>query len=159
MVSSQSKRTTSYLVPMGRKVTPIKLSDEQRKELQAEYKRTDSRRYARRCLIILRKADSDQPSNELIASELKVQEVTVAKWVSRYRQKGISGLNSKPIPGRPNIFDPERDAQMVKEQVKCSRQRLELARKEIEKLKGMSMSSQTLRRFLKNLAHDSADYV
>lgn len=144
---------------MGRKVSPLQLDEEQRQTLESAYRRTDSRKYARRCRIILRKADVDQPSNETIARELNMQEVTVAKWISRYRQAGLAGLTSRPIPGRPRLLNEEQDAQLVCEQVKRNRQRLELARLEIEKQKGQRMSSATLRRFLKTLGGDSEDCV
>jgi transposase len=144
---------------MGRKVTPLELSVDERKELEEALRRTDSIKYARRCKIILLKGASISPSNTSIAEEVGVQLVTVAKWVSRYREDGLSGLESKPIPGRPSIFDPVRDAAMVKEQVKKSRQRLSLAHAAIEEAKGKKMNVDTLRRFLKNLAHDSTDYV
>lgn len=144
---------------MGRRVTPLILSAEERNALETALAGTDSIKYARRCHIILLKASSPSPANALVATQLNTQAVTVAKWISRYRQDGLSGLESKPIPGRPSIFDPVRDAAMVREQVIKSRQRLSLAKAEIEKAKGTKMSAETLRRFLKNLAHDSTDYV
>ena len=144
---------------MGRKVISLDISVEERQELERALERTDSIKYARRCQIILLKASESSPTNANIAQQLGTQEITVAKWVRRYRQQRIAGLRSKPIPGRPAIFDPVRDAAMVKEQVKKSRQRLILAKAAIEEAKGKKMSADTLRRFLKNLAHDSTDYV
>lgn len=144
---------------MGRQVTPLKLSTEEREALDLALARTDSIKYARRCQIILLKASETCLTNAAIADQLDTQQVTVAKWVRRYRQEGLAGLASRPIPGRPCIFDPKRDAVLVRKQVEKSRQRLILAKAEIEKAKGMKMSTQTLRRFLKNLAHDSTDYV
>jgi transposase len=144
---------------MGRRVTSLDLSVEDRQELEKALRRTDSIKYARRCKIILLKGSPVSPSNGSIAKHIGVQLVTVAKWVRRYRKDGISGLQSKPIPGRPAIFDPIRDAAMVKEQVKKNRQRLSLAQAAIEKAKGRQMSPDTLRRFLKNLTQHSTDYV
>ena len=144
---------------MGRKAKPLFLSEEQRQELLKSLSRTDSIKYARRCKIILLKSSTPTLSNVRIGEELKVQPVTVDKWLRRYRQQGLQGLQSKPIPGRPTIFDPIRDKALVEEQVKKSRQRLKIAHAAIQKAKGRQMSIDTLRTFLKSLAHDSADYV
>ena len=144
---------------MGRKVRALSLSATQRKELVDSLSRTDSIKYARRCKIILLKSSTPTPSNIQIAKELQVQPVTVDKWLRRYRQQGLQGLQSRPIPGRPAIFDPVRDKALVEEQVKKSRQRLKVAHAAIQEAKGRKMSIDTLRSFLKSLAHDSADYV
>lgn len=144
---------------MGRRVAVLELSECDREALQGALARTDSRKYARRCHLILRKAAEDRPSNAALARELGLQQVTVAKWIRRYRSGGLAGLRDLPIPGRPAIFDAVRDAARVRQQVQESRQRLRVAHAQIEQSQGQALSEVTLRRFLKSLAHASGDYV
>lgn len=144
---------------MGRKVIPLDLGVAERQALEDALKRSDSRKYARRCQIVLRKSHADRPSNSTLATELGVQEITVAKWLRRYRQAGLAGLHDRPIPGRPAIFDAVRDAALVRQQVQLSRQRLRQAHAQLEQARGQRFSDATLRRFLKNLALASGDYA
>ena len=78
--------------------------------------------------------------------------ISVTRWLNRYEAEGIAGLETRAGRGRPRVFDEQRDAEVVKAVVREERQRLEHAKQELEAHLGKQFSTQTLKRFLKNLA-------
>ena len=76
-------------------------------------------------------------------------EITVNHWLTRYQQEGIAGLHTKPGRGRKAILNAERDLEQVKAAVRGNRQRVRLAKADLEEELGKSFSDKTLRRFLK----------
>ena len=77
-------------------------------------------------------------------------EVSINKWMSRYKEQGIEGLKTKSGQGRKPILNKEVDEEKVKAAVKKERQRLKLAKAELELDIGKEFSLKTLKRFLKN---------
>lgn len=59
---------------------------------------------ARRARIVLLAADG-MPLKR-IAHIVGVQRNVVRKWLDRYPEKGLKGLEDKPRPGRPRVFSP-----------------------------------------------------
>jgi transposase len=59
-----------------------------------------------RCRVVLRLADTDQPSNLQVANELGCSRNTVALWRDRYLKDGLAGLQDAPRSGRPRSFSP-----------------------------------------------------
>jgi len=59
-----------------------------------------------RCRIVLRAADSDEPTNQEIADELGCNRHTVGQWRERFATKGLEGLQDAPRSGRPRSFSP-----------------------------------------------------
>ena len=59
-----------------------------------------------RCRLILRIAAQDQPTNLVVAAELRCDRHTVGIWRNRYLAHGLAGLQDAPRPGRPRSFSP-----------------------------------------------------
>lgn len=74
--------------------------------------------------------------------------MTVNGWLRRYQAGGIEGLKTRPGRGRKPILD-EADLVKVREVVAEHRQKLSVAREELEQALGKSFSQDTLTRFVK----------
>ena len=136
----------------------IILSEASRKALQSGYEKGKVHEYRRRCRMILLKATGR--SSREVATEVGCCEVVVNTWLSRYEQEGIQGLETKPGRGRKPILDRELDRAAIERVVKEHRQRLELARCELEQELGKSFCKKTLVRFLKvAAAAGTSEYV
>lgn len=128
------------------KTKVIELSKEQRTELENGYKYGKSHTFRQRCQIILLK--SEKRTSLEIKDILGCCEMVVNNWVKRYEDEGISGLQTKAGRGRKAILK-EVDLEQVKEAVKQSRQRISVARAELEESLGKEFSISSLKRFLK----------
>ncbi len=64
---------------------------------------------------------------------------------------GIKGLETVPGGGRPLILNPEKDLAVVRQAVQKHRQRISLAKAELEEAFAVKFCERTLSRFLKNL--------
>lgn len=82
---------------MGRPLTPVELSDNERADLERRARsRTVSHRLVQRAQIILACAEGKSPG--AIASEVGVSLATVSNWKRRFLDGGISGLHDLPRP-------------------------------------------------------------
>ena len=81
----------------------IILSEDEKAEIARLVRRqTIPLRIAQRCKIILLAAKGK--TNKMIAQEMKLAEVTIAKWRNRFAEKRLAGiLTDAPRPGRPAI--------------------------------------------------------
>ena len=136
---------------MGRRAKSIKLSVEQRAELELGYKQ-GSPPFSKRCHMVLLK--SEGLISKDVSKFLMINQVTINKWLMRYIEKGLAGLKTQPGQGRKPILDEKTDKAKVKAAVKKERQRLKHAKEELEKELGKEFSLKTLKRFLKNLSAD-----
>ena len=59
-----------------------------------------------RCRIILRVAQPDHPSNQVIADEMDCNRHTAGQWRERFVARGLAGLQDAPRSGRPRSFSP-----------------------------------------------------
>ena len=83
---------------VGRPTVEIKLSVEERRVLERwERRHSSSQALALRCRIVLACAGSD--TNGVIATRLKVNSATVAKWRNRFAVDRLDGLVDAPRPG------------------------------------------------------------
>lgn len=94
---------------------------------------------------------SEQRSSAQIAQLLGCCEVVVNTWLQRYQAEGLQGLHTKPGRGRKTILNPETDLAQVKATVQSNRQRISLAKAELEEALGKTFSQKTLERFVKNM--------
>ena len=94
---------------------------------------------------------SERRTASEIADVLGCCEVVVNSWLKRYEAEGIEGLRTKPGRGRKPILDAEMDLQKVKEAVKANRQRISLAKADLEAELSKSFSGKTLERYIKNM--------
>ena len=129
------------------KTKVIQLNDVQRLELQEGHRTGTSHAFRERCQIILLK--SEKRANSEIAHFLGCHKMTVGEWVKRFETSGIAGLKTRPGRGRRAILQASTDLSRVRAAVERSRQRIGLARTELEAELEKPFSVTTLKRFLK----------
>jgi transposase len=142
---------------MGRKTKVIMLTEEEAAALEQGYKGKGSFVFSQRCQMILLK--SQGRSSKEIAGILRTNLLSVNQWVQRYEKQGIAGLQTKEGQGRKPILDKEADQALVKAAVQKERQRLKLAKADLEASLNKEFSVRTLKRFLKNLSADGSESV
>ncbi len=140
---------------MGR-IIKIELDDNQRKELEIGYRNGKSHAFRTRCQMVLLKSEG-QKSTE-IASFLGFCQQAVNTWLKRYKAEGITGLKVRQGGGRPWILSKTEDLEAIKKAVKKHRQRISIAKVELEETLGKEFSSRTLGRYLKNLTADISEF-
>jgi putative transposase len=136
---------------MGRTIK-IELTEDQRAELEHGDRTGATHVFRQRCHMVLLKAD-DRRSVD-VAEMVGVCAHTVNAWLWRYKRVGITGVATHPGQGRPSILHEAEDGAAVRAAVADQRQRLALARAEVEDRVGKRFSDKTLRRFLKNVGAD-----
>ncbi len=129
-------------------IKTIELCAVERAALEQGYRNGASHAFRMRCQIILLKSESR--SSAEVGRIVGCCEITVNNWLTRYQVEGLEGLQTKPGRGRKAILDAETDLEPVKAAVRGSRQRVRLAKADLEEALGKSFSDKTLRRFLKN---------
>ena len=122
------------------------LTEAQRRELEDEYRSGRTHSYRQRSRGVLLK--SERRSSAAVAEQLGCNEVTVNSWLKRYEAGGIEGLKMRSGRGRKPILS-EADLAVVKAVVAEHRQKLSVARAELEQVLGKSFSQDTLTRFVK----------
>ena len=127
----------------------ITLTDDERAALEKGFRHGTSHAFRTRCRMILLKADR-LPSRQ-IAPQAGCCMMSVNSWVNRYQQEGIAGLKTKSGRGRKTILDDQADLQQVRAAVQNHRQKISLAKSELETDLGKKFSNKTLKRFLKNI--------
>lgn len=129
------------------KITRIDLTGKERQALEKGYREGKKHGYRKRCQLILLK--SEGRSSEQVANILGICEIAVNNWVKRYLSEGLTGLETRPGRGRKPVLEKSVDFERVAEAVKQNRQRIELAREELQTALGKQFSAMTLKRFLK----------
>ena len=129
------------------KTKVIPLSDPQRQTLENGYRNGKSHAFRERCQMILLK--SEKRTSAEIAGFLDCHKITVHEWVKRFEAEGIEGLKMRPGRGRRAILQVSTDLGAVRAAVIRSRQRISLARTELETELQKPFSTTTLKRFLK----------
>lgn len=129
------------------KTIVITLTAQERAALEKAAKYGSTPSFRLRCQAVLLKTQK-RPSAD-VATQLGCCEVALNTWLKRYQQHGLAGLNVKTGRGRKPILHPGTDLAAVRRAVQDSRQRLSLAKAELEHELGKEFSQLTLRRFLK----------
>jgi len=138
------------------KTKKLELSVAEKQVLEKGYRYGEKHPFRERCQMILLK--SEGLTNKAIGEIFSCHELTVWGWVKRYQAKGIDGLKTKPGSGRPPILRTEEDLERVREKVSEHRQRIGLAKEELEQELEKCFSEKTLRRFLKKTVGDINEY-
>lgn len=128
----------------------LTLSNDERDALENGFRHGTSHAFRTRCRMVLLKADR-LPSSQ-IAPQVGCCLMSVNGWVKRYQTEGIAGLRTKPGRGRKAILDDQADLERVRAAVQDHRQKISLARAELETGLGKEFSTKTLKRFLKKIA-------
>ena len=129
------------------KIKIIKLEEKEKAELEKGYREGQSHAFRQRCHLILLK--SSGLSSLAVASILGCCEMAVNNWLKRYEGEGIGGLRTRPGRGGKPILRVETDLEKVRQAVQRHRQRIGLARAELEESLGKNFSDKTLQRFVK----------
>jgi putative transposase len=129
------------------KTKVIQLSEERRQELTDGHRSGASHAFRERCQMILLK--SEKRTSSEIARLLGCHKIMVNEWVKRFEAEDIEGLKTRPGRGRRAILQAATDLSQVRAAVERSRQRISLARTELETELQKPFSTATLRRFLK----------
>lgn len=130
----------------------IKLSEEQRKELEHGFKSGSKSIFRQRCHYVLM---SDQGYEiPQIAELYRVTRQLVARWFNRYEEQGILGLHTGKGRGDKPILrlDNAEHVKSVTTLVEQHAQDLNPVLVALEKSLGQPLSKRTLHRFLKKLA-------
>ena len=133
----------------------LTLTDEERAALEQGSRHGPSHAFRTRCRMILLKADR-LPSAQ-VAEQIGCCMIAVNGWVKRYQGEGIGGLKTKQGRGRRAILDDQSDLEQVRAAVQSHRQKISLAKAELERELGKEFSTTTLKRFLKNIAAATSD--
>ena len=128
------------------RITVIELSAAARAALEQGHRHGASHCFRRRCQMILLKSEGLTSSH--VAKLVGVCEMSVHKWVHRYQAQGIKGLETQLGRGRKAILQ-ECDLETVKAAVAKHRQRLSVAKAELEQALDKSFCQETLARFVK----------
>ena len=131
------------------KIKTVELTRDQRAALEKGYRTGSSHAFRLRCQMILLK--SEQRTSAEIAGILGCCEVVVNNWLKRFEMEGIAGLETKPGRGRKPILDSDKDLARVKAAVAANRQRISMAKAELEAELGKTFSQKTLERYIKNM--------
>lgn len=131
------------------KLKMIALTATQRAALEEGYREGATHAFRVRCQMILLKSTARTSAE--IADLLGCCEVVVNNWLQRYEAEGIAGLRTKPGRGRKPILDAEQDFARVQEAVQAHRQKLSVAKAELETALKKSFSQKTLERYIKNM--------
>jgi transposase len=131
------------------KIKTVELTRTQRTALEKSYRASSSHAFRVRCKMILLK--SEQRTSAEVAGVLGCCEVVVNNWLKRFQAQGIEGLQTKAGRGRKPILDAENDVARVKAAVAANRQRLSVAKVELEAELGKTFSTKTLERYIKNM--------
>lgn len=129
------------------KIKVIILVENEKVELEKGYREGNSHTFRQRCHLILLKSKGH--SSIKVASILSCCEMAVNNWVKRYQAEGITGLKTRPGRGGKPILKVETDLEVVRGAVSRNRQRVSLARAELEATLGKSFCDKTLQRFIK----------
>src|SRR2546421_5637379 len=141
------------------KIKTVELTRTQRTALEKGYRDSESHAFRVRCKMILLK--SEQRTSAEVAGVLGCCEVVVNNWLKRFQAQGIEGLRTKAGRGRRPILDAANDVARVKAAVAANRQRISVAKAELEAELGKTFSTKTLARYIKKmvLAINASDAV
>lgn len=128
-----------------------RLTSEAQHALEEGFRTGQSAAFRQRCQMILLK--NQRRSSLEVAGIVGCCEASVNSWLARYQSEGLAGLHTRSGRGRKAILEPETDLEPIRAAVRSNRQRLRLAKADLEEELGKSFSDKTLRRFLKNTLH------
>lgn len=135
------------------------ITDKQREDLAKIHKDSKSYQERNRCQAILLSNQGYQV--QALASIFQVSELSIYKWFDRFEKSGVEGLKNQKGKGRKPILTTSNatHVEVVENSIDKDKQRLKLAKQEIETKLGTTMSEMTLKRFLKKLTFDGSDSV
>ena len=141
------------------KITVLTLPHDARAALEKAAKHGPTYSFRLRCQAVLLKTDPENKRAALaIAQQLGCCEMSVNDWIKRYQEQGLVGLKVKSGRGRKPILNKGTDLAAVRRAVAGSRQRISLAKAELQQELGKEFSAQTLKKFLKKTVAASSAF-
>lgn len=137
------------------KIKAIELTEDERAALEKGWKHGPSHAFRQRCQMILLK--SQWLTSQEVARQVGCCEVVVNTWLQRYQEHSLEGLKTRQGRGRRPILQAETDLEAVRRAVQKNRQRVSLAKAELQEELGKEFSTLTLKRFLKKTVAASSD--
>ena len=134
-----------------RKAVRLELSEAQRLELEPGYRMGEKHCFRMRCLALLLKAEGLSATE--VGERTGMEQHTVRKWLKRYEEEGLKGLETRPGRGRKPIMDCS-DEEAVRRAIEQDRQSVNKAREAWQQASGKEASESTFKRFLSALAQD-----
>lgn len=133
------------------------LGEEQKQALEEGHKTGKSHRFRTRCQAIL--LSHQGYSVQELARLFKVSDLSIYKWMDRFKDGDVKALQTQPGKGRKPLLKLENQAhvELVETQIEQQNQRVKLAKEQIEKQLGYSLSESTLKRFLKKVVTAGSD--
>ncbi len=131
------------------KLKILELTPAQRRALEKGHREGASHTFRQRCQIILLKCE--RRTSAEVADIVGCCEMVVNNWLRRFETEGVEGLRTKPGRGRRAILDAAKDLAQVKGAVGRSRQRISVAKAELETALHKTFSTKTLERYIKNM--------
>jgi transposase len=125
----------------------IILDEKQKADLEKGWRESDNHSFRQRCQLILLKSEGRTSTD--IGGILGCCEMVVNNWVKRFEAEGIKGLQTRAGRGGKAILRVEVDLERVRAAVQKHRQRLAVAKAELEEQLGKQFSEKTLARFIK----------
>ncbi len=138
------------------KIKVIELTEAERTALETGWRYDSSHAFRQRCQMILLKSQR-LPSKE-VAHQVGCCEVVVNTWLKRYQTHRMDGLKTRQGRGRRPILQQKTDLEAVRRAVQKNRQRVSLAKAELQEELGKEFSTLTLKRFLKKTAAASSAF-
>ena len=143
------------------KVTIVMLTADERMALEKASKYGSTPSYRQRCQAILLKSEvpgTEKRTSMEVAKQLGCCEMSVNDWLKRYQQHGLAGLKVQEGRGRKAILQADTDLAAVRRAVQGSRQRLSLAKAELQQELGKQFGLLALKRFLKKTVAATSEY-
>ncbi len=133
------------------KIKVVKLTDEQRAELEKGYRNGKSHTFRQRCQMILLK--SEKRTSIEVAEIMGCCEMVVNNWLTRYLEEGIDGLETRPGRGRPPILSQQNPEHLnkVKREIEKHPNSVKTVVAALSKDLALAMHPETLKRFLKKM--------
>ena len=135
------------------KIKSVVLSEVERTALEKGARDGKTFAYRKRCSMTLLKADGR--TSQDVAKVVGGCEVVVNNWMKRYQEHGIDGLVMRAGRGRRSIMQADSDLEVVRLCVQKHRQKVSLAKAELETELGKAFGILTLKRFLKKTVADT----
>lgn len=138
------------------KTKVVELSPEQRAALEKGYRRGTSHTFRTRCQMVLLK--SEKRSSLAVAEVLGCCEVVVNRWLHRFEEEGIKGLETRPGRGRKPILSTQnpKHLETVKAEIARHPPSVKTVIARLDEKLDLAMHPDTLKRFLKKMAIASA---
>jgi len=143
---------------MSRKKRFIELSETEVLTLEEGHKNGNQYQFRDRCQCLLL-SHQCQDTNQLSAI-FKVSLLTIYNWLNRWELNGIAGLMNRPGQGRKVklSLDNEFHVKVLEELVDANYQDVERIRDELEKKFDLTLSKETVKRYLKKITFDGAAF-